>query len=166
MRRTRSSSGVPSMRTGSSLRRRSSSSSSVIRSQANAALLAENFNSRRKLLRLVARQRLTVTHGVLPRPVKIYRQPQRDDAEADERLRRRRDDRVDDQVARGEKEDHGQNRIADRLVRPLGVRHPPAEDEDRRGVERVENPRGEDDVVGQRVERTRQRQDAKADPES
>ena len=94
-----------------------------------------------------------VAHRVVSRPVKIDRKSQRDDAQTDERLLRRRHQRVEDEPTGGEQEDYGQNGVADRPVRALGVRHAASEDEDRGGVERVENPRGEDDVVGQRVER-------------
>src|SRR5437763_1346957 len=53
-------------------------------------------------LRLFARRRLMVAHGVVSRPVEIDRESERDDAQPDERLLRRRHQRVEDEPTGGE----------------------------------------------------------------
>src|SRR5919107_6206358 len=83
-----------------------------------------------------------------PRPVEVDGEAEGDDAEADERLSRRRDERVVDEPARGEQEDEREHGVAEGAVRALGVRHPAAEDEDRGGVESRKKPRRQKGVTG------------------
>src|SRR5215204_2126384 len=145
-RRTRSSSGVPSMRTGRSERRSPSSSSSVTPSQSNFLLNAVPIVSIRSggltqvlFIRLGGDQMRSAAEEEV-----VDGEAKPDEEEAEDGLGGGRPEGVEEEEARHEEEEDGHDGIAPGFVRPLGVGQAAAEDKDGGGNQSVEDVGAED----------------------